>query len=147
MNSEDSRLVVVAYPMDETVCFSEVCRGADVVAVRSMFENVREDKLPSDFREAGTALGARQTFYLGLSQQEPFPAEALESQLKSLGPYQRVYTHSPLDEDCFRVYVASTVSKVFPVIRIQAIGAPATEAYMLARGLFVAKMEIMQRCS
>lgn len=146
MNPEDPRLVVVAYPMDETLFFSEICRGADIVAVASRYEDVCHDKLAGDFREAGAALGAKRTLYLRSLDRDPFPAEALASQLKSLGPYQRVYTHSPLDDDCFRVYVASTVSKVFGKVWVQAIGAPATEAHVLTRDRFLRKVDLMNRC-
>jgi hypothetical protein len=145
MTSPMTRLIVVAYPMDETLVFSEVCRGADIVAVGSMYQNVCHGKLANNFREAGTVLGARRTLYLGLSEQGSFPAEALEGQLRSLGPYRRVYTHSPLDEDSFRIYVASTVSKVFDTVWVPAIGAAATEAHVLTRDLFLRKVEIMNR--
>jgi hypothetical protein len=145
MNPQDPRLVVVAYAMDETLFFSEVCRGADIVAVTSRYEDICQDKLAQDFREAGAALGARQTFYLGLPDQDPFPEEELAGQLESLGSYQRVYTHSPLDDDSFRVYVASTTSKVFRKVWVQAIGSPASEAHVLSRDRFLRKVEIMNR--
>jgi hypothetical protein len=145
MTSQMTRLIVVAYPMDETLVFSEVCRGADIVAVGSMYQNVCHDKLAGDFREAGAVLGARSTSYLGLPEQESFPAEALENALTSCGPYERVYTHSPLDEDSFRVWVALTVSKVFGTVWIPAIGAPPMEVHALTRDLFLRKVEIMNR--
>ena len=77
MNPQEPRLVVVAYAMDETLFFSEVCRGADIVAVTSRYEDVCHDKLAQDFREAGAALGARRTIYLGLSEHDPFPEEEI----------------------------------------------------------------------
>src|SRR5205823_71658 len=145
MTSQMTRLVVVAYPMDETLVFSEVCRGADIVAVASMYQNVSHDKLAGDFREAGAVLGARGTSYLGLPEQESFPAEALEDALTSYGPYERVYTHSPLDEDSFRVYVTLTVSKVFGTVWVPATGAPPMEVHVLTRDLFLRKVEIMNQ--
>ena len=138
-----ARLVVVAYPSDEALAFSSVSENSDVVAVGSCYQNVSPEVLNLEFQEAAAQLGARRALYLDLYSDDSFPAEALESKLRALGPYQRVYTHSPFDEDPFRVNTVLAVNRVFSPIWVQAKGGPAMETNALDIGQFHRKMDIV----
>jgi hypothetical protein len=136
-------LIVVAYPSDEAVGFSTVCRGSDVVAVGSGGQDESGELIGRAFHQAAKELEIRRAFYFDLKGEDPFPAEVLESKLRALGPYPRVYTHSPFDEDTFRVSVMLVTSRVFGPVWVQATGAPPGETMPLTPDLFRRKMEIV----
>jgi hypothetical protein len=143
MQPETANLIVVAYPSDETMAFASVCEGSDIVAVGGIAEKGFSDAVRRDFQRAAAELGARRALCLDLSPDGLFPTEVLESTLRAKQPCGRVYTHSPFDEDAFRVNVVLAVSNVFGSIWIQAAGCAAMETHVLSPHVFGRKMEIV----
>jgi LmbE family N-acetylglucosaminyl deacetylase len=93
MTNETSQLVLVAHPSDETLGFSSVCAGADVVSATDGGSQGRAE----EFRHACQLLGAKRALSLNLPDVSPWrlPVEMLADRFKELGSYNRVYTHSP----------------------------------------------------
>ena len=93
MERSTSTLVLVAHPGDETLAFSTVCAGADVVSVT----DGSWPGFAEEFRGACDRLGAKRAFSLSLPNIDPWrlPKEVLVGRLKALGPYSRIlYTQS-----------------------------------------------------
>jgi hypothetical protein len=93
VESAASTLVLVAHPGDETLGFSRVCTGADIVGVT----DGGWPRLTTAFSRACAVLGGKQARSLDLPAIDPFrlPIEVLVGRLRELGPYSRVYTQSP----------------------------------------------------
>jgi hypothetical protein len=143
MKRSPSTLVLVAHPGDETLAYSTVCAGSDVVSVT-------EGGWPGfteEFRSACDRLGAKRALSLSLPNVDPWrlPKEVLIDRLKALGPYSRVYTHSPLEQHSHHQDVALVASQCFKEIWVRGCGGYAVEAHVLSRGAFGRKLEILNQ--
>lgn len=136
-----STLVLVAHPGDETLGFSSVCRGADIVSVT----DGGGQRLTTAFQEACTALGGKQVPILGLPAIDPLrlPIEILVDRIRELGGYSRVYTHSPFETHAHHRDVALAASRCFREIWVRSCGGYAAEAHMLSRSAFDQKLAII----
>jgi Nodulation protein S (NodS) len=141
MNRATSPLVLVAHPNDETLGFSSVCAGADVVSVTDGVSPGCAER----FRCACELLGAKQVLSLRLPDVSPWrlPIEVLVKRLKELGAYNRIYTHSPLERHPHHRDVAFAASKCFEEIWVRACGGYAAEAHVLAEHAFRQKLDII----
>ena len=68
MESARSTLVLVAHPGDETLGFSSVCRGADIVSVT----DGGGQRLTTAFQQACAVLGGKQVLMLDLPATDPW---------------------------------------------------------------------------
>lgn len=145
MESAASTLVLVAHPDDETLGFSSVCAGADVVSVTDGGWRNRARTRADEFRRACDILGAKRALLLNLPDvyRWNLPIDTLVERLKALGPYRRVYTHSPFDEHAHHRGVALAASKCFEEIWVQTCGGYAAEAHVLDPAAFRRKVEIL----
>ncbi|HSP77041.1 MAG TPA: hypothetical protein VLQ93_00830, partial [Myxococcaceae bacterium] len=126
-----STLVVVAHPMDETLFFSTVCEGADVIAVREEGGPGWSEERTAAFHAACGALGARRGEVRGLAG------------LKGLGDYARVYTHSPQEDSAWHREVCLAVSREYGTLRVPALGARPTEGGVLEEAPFLRKLTVL----
>jgi len=126
-----STLVVVAHPMDETLFFSTVCAGADVIAVREEGGPEWSEKRTAAFHAACEALGARRGEVRGLTG------------LKGLGDYARVYTHSPQEDSAWHREVCLAVSREYGTLRVPALSACPTEGGLLDEESFLRKLSVL----
>ena len=142
MEHSASTLVVVAHPGDETLAFSSVCAGADVVSVTDGGCRGLEE-----FRRACDRLGGKRalSFCLPNIRAWRLPHEMLVSRLQALGPYKRTYTHSPLEQHPHHQDVALAVSECFEEIWVRGYGGYAAEAYVLSQSAFGQKLEILNQ--
>jgi len=145
MNVPLATLVIVAYKMDEALFFSSVCQGADLVIVGSTYECGCTASDHSSLPQSAALLGVRRVLDLGFAPNGVFPSEAVARRLRSAGSYGRIYTHSPLDDNGFRVDTALIACKVFSSVSVLADGSPATETHTLSRDLFLRKMDIVNQ--
>ena len=143
MENSASKLVLVAHPGDETFAFSRVCAGADVVSVTAG----GRQELADEFRRACDLLGGKRALMLNLPDIYPWrlPIEMLVGRLKELGPYSRVYTHSPLEKHCHHQDVAFAASQCFEEIWVRTWGGYAVEAHVLSQAAFAQKLDIINR--
>ena len=142
MEHSASTLVLVAHPGDETLAFSSVCAGADVVSVTDGGWPGLEE-----FRHACNRLGGKRALSLCLPNIAAWrlPQEMLVSQLKALGPYDRIYTHSPLEKHPHHQDVALAASQCFGEVWVRGCGGYAAEAYILSQSAFGQKLEILNQ--
>jgi hypothetical protein len=138
-------LVLVAHPNDETIGFSSVCAGADVVSVTDGRWGGRAAARADEFQQACARLGARRTLLLNLPDIFPWrlPVEVLVERLQALGPYHRIYTHSPLEVHPHHRAVALAASQCFEEIWVRSLGGYAAEAHVLDRQAFQRKLDIL----
>src|SRR5262245_53672221 len=82
-----STLVLVAHPGDETLGFSSVCMGADIVSVT----DGGSPRSTTAFQQACVRLGGKQVIALDLAPTDHsrLPIEVLLGKLRELGPYER----------------------------------------------------------
>jgi Nodulation protein S (NodS) len=141
VENSTSTLVLVAHPSDETLGFSSVCRGADIVSVTVGGGR----RLTTAFQQACAALGGKRVFMLDLPAIDPFrlPIEMLVSRIRELGSYSRVYTHSPLEAHAHHRDVALAASRCFREIWVRSCGGYAAEAHVLSQSAFGQKLEII----
>jgi LmbE family N-acetylglucosaminyl deacetylase len=141
MANETSQLVLVAHPNDETLGFSSVCAGADVVSVTDGGSQGRAE----EFRRACQVLGAKRALSLNLPDVPLWrlPVEVLVDGLKELGPYNRVYTHSPLEQHPHHQDVAFAASKCFEEIWVRTCGGYVAQAHVLAEQALRQKLDII----
>jgi hypothetical protein len=141
VENSTSTLVLVAHPSDETLGFSSVCRGADIVSVTAG----GGQRLTTAFQQACAALGGKRVCMLDLPAIDPFrlPIEMLVSRIRELGSYSRVYTHSPLEAHAHHRDVALAASRCFREIWVRSCGGYAAEAHVLSRSAFGQKLEII----
>jgi hypothetical protein len=141
MDRSASTLVLVAHPGDETLAFSSVCVGADVVSVT----DGGCPGLVEGFRHACDRLGAKQAISLSLPNIDTWqlPKGVLVRRLKPFGPYNRIYTHSPLEQHAHHRDVALAASQCFEEIWVRGCGGYAAEAYVLSQSAFGQKLEIL----
>src|SRR5919197_5463668 len=143
MENSASKLVLVAHPGDETFAFSSVCAGADVVSVT---DGGRQG-LAGEFCRACDLLGGKRALMLNLPDLYPWrlPIEMLVGRLRELGPYSRVYTHSPLEKHSHHQDVALAASQCFEEIWVRTWGGYAVEAHVLSPSAFAQKLDIINR--
>jgi len=136
-----STLVLVAHPGDETLGFSSVCRGADIVSVT----DGGGQRLTTAFQQACAVLGGKQVFMLDLPAIDPFrlPIELLVGRIRELGSYHRVYTHSPIEAHAHHRDVALAASRCFREIWVRSCGGYAAEAHVLSQSAFGQKLAII----
>jgi hypothetical protein len=136
-----STLVLVAHPGDETLGFSSVCRGADIVSVTAG----GGQRLTSAFQQACAVLDGKQVFMLDLPAIDSFrlPIENLVGRIRELGSYSRVYTHSPLEAHAHHRDVALAASRCFRENWVRSCGGYAAEAHVLSRSAFDQKLAII----
>src|SRR5919109_97776 len=143
MDRSTSTLVLVAHPGDETLAFSSVCAGADVVSVTDGGWSGPIE----GFRHACERLGAKRAISLALPKIDPWrlPKGTLVARLKALGPYDRIYTHSPIEQHSHHQDVALAASQCFEEIWVRGRGGYAAEARLLSRSAFRQKLEILSQ--
>jgi precorrin-6B methylase 2 len=141
MDHTASPLVLVAHPSDETLGFSSVCAGAEVVSATDGGLPGRTEQ----FRRACELWGAKRVLSLNLPDVSPWrlPVEVLVERLKALGPYSRVYTHSPLERHPHHRDVAFAASRCFEEIWVRTCGGYAAEAHVLADCVFRQKLDVI----
>jgi Nodulation protein S (NodS) len=143
MERSASTLVLVAHPGDETLAFSTVCPGADVVSVT----DGSWSGFTEEFSGACHRLGAKRAFSLSLPNIDPWrlPKEVLVARLKALGPYSRIYTHSPLEQHSHHRDVALAASQCFEEIWVRDCGGYSVEVYVLSQSAFRQKLKIINQ--
>jgi methyltransferase family protein len=145
MENSGSVLVLVAHPNEETIGFSSVCAGADVVSVTDGSWGGRVADRVNGFRRACKFLGARRALLLDLPDISPWrlPVDLLIDRLRELGPYGRVYTHSPFETHLHQRDVVLAASRCFEEIWVRSLGGYSTEVHVLDRQAYQRKLEIM----
>jgi hypothetical protein len=143
MANSAPHLVLVAHPGDETFAFSSVCAGADLVSATDGGDAGQVEA----FRQACEQLGATRSTVLSLSDLQPgrLPIELLVSRLAALGPYQRVYTHSPLEKYAPHRDVALAASQCFDEVWVRAEAGFAADVHVLSRAAFAQKVALVNR--
>jgi hypothetical protein len=141
VESSASTLVLVAHPGDETLGFSSVCAGADIVSVTDGGRH----ELTTAFRRACAVLGGKQARSLNLPAISPYrlPIEIVVDRLRELGPYSRVYTHSPLEEHAHHRDVALAAGRCFGEVWVRSCGGYAAEAHVLSQPVFGQKLDLI----
>ena len=142
MERSASTLVLVAHPGDETLAFSSVCAGADVVSVT----DGGWPGLGEEFRRACDPTRGKRALSLSLPTIDSWrlPQEVLVGRLKALGSYHRIYTHSPFEHQAQHRDVALAASQCFEEIWVRGGGGYAAEAYVLSQSAFGQKLQIPQ---
>src|SRR5262245_39020145 len=143
MDRSASTLVLVAHPGDETLAFSSVCPGADVVSVT----DGGWTGFAEEFRCACDRLGGERALTLSLPFVDSWrlPQEVMISRLKALGSYDYIYTHSPLEYHSHHRDVALAASQCFEEIWVRHCGGYATKAHVLSQPEFEQKLDILNR--
>lgn len=143
MERSASTPVLVAHPGDETLAFSSVCAGADVVSVT----DGGWPGLGEEFRRACDRLGGKRALSLSLPTIDSWrlPQEVLVGRLKALGSYHRIYTHSPFEHQAQHRDVALAASQCFEEIWVRGGGGYAAEAYVLSQSAFGQKLQILNQ--
>jgi Nodulation protein S (NodS) len=143
MHRSAPTLVLVAHPGDETLAFSRVCAGADVVSVT----DGGWTRSAEEFRCACDRLGGKRALTLSLPSIASWrlPQEVMIARLKTLGSYDRIYTHSPLEQHSHHRDVALAASQCFEEIWVRSCGGYAAEAHVLSRAAFEQKLEILNQ--
>lgn len=140
-------LVIVAHPDDETLSFSSICRGADVISVTDGGWLYRGEDRAKEFHKACTQLGSRSSRIFNFPDIYPWslPIMRLCDKLRELGSYERVYTHSPFDDHPHHRAVSLAVSKVFEVVWVPAYGMIPAQVEVMDESSFRLKVDIMNR--
>jgi hypothetical protein len=140
-----SNLIVVAYPSDETLGFSSVCRNASIIATGDSKWPDGQSNLLAELQRAAVALNAVKAEYLGHSV-EKVDSPGFQELVKKLRRHKvngRVYTHSPFDEDTLRGTVALAAARAFGEVWVQAASGVARKVNVLKRSAFDAKTRII----
>jgi len=143
MANSAPHLVLVAHPGDETFAFSSVCAGADLVSATDGGDAGQVEA----FRQACEQLGAARSTVLSLPDHQPgrLRVDLLVSRLAALGPYHRVYTHSPLEKYAQHRDVALAASQCFDEVWVRAEAGFATDVHGLSRAAFTRKVALVNR--
>jgi Methyltransferase domain len=145
MESSESVLVLVGHPNEETIGFSSVCVGADVVSATDGSWGGHAAARRYAFKHACEILRAQHARLLDLPDISPWrlPIDMLIDRLRALGPYGRVYTHSPFEAHVHQRDVVLAASQCFEQIWVRSLGGYATEVHVLDRQAYQRKVEIM----
>jgi hypothetical protein len=140
-----ANLVVVAYPSEEVLGFSTVCRNAWIIAASDpkWLKDAKASR--RELKNAAIQLRARDAINLNYSPERVSSDSfrALVEKLKEFKPAGRVYSHSPLDDDRLRSNVALAAALAFGKIWIPAPGGMARQVNVLARAAFQKKLHII----
>jgi hypothetical protein len=71
------------------------------------------------------------------------PVDVLIDRLRELGPYRRVYTHSPFEVHLHQRDVALAASQCFEEVWVRSVGGYAAEAHVLSWQAYQRKLEII----
>jgi hypothetical protein len=140
-----SNLIVVAYPSDETLGFSSVCRNAHIIATGDSKWHDSQNDLRKELRRAAAELRAAKASYLG-HEVGKVDSPAFQSLVKKLQRQKvngRVYTHCPFDEDTLRGTIALAAAQAFGEVWVQAPSGFARQVNVLKRVGFAAKTRII----
>jgi Nodulation protein S (NodS) len=140
-----SNLIVVAYPSDETLGFSSVCRNASIIAVGDPKWPGSRRELQEELRQAAAQLKARNAEYLAHTL-EKVDSPAFQTLVRRLWRFKtdgRIYTHSPFDDDTLRGIVALAAAQAFGKVWVQAPSGIARQTNVLKRAAFYAKAKII----
>jgi LmbE family N-acetylglucosaminyl deacetylase len=145
MKNSAAVLVLVAHPSEETTGFSSVCAGADVVSVTGGSQGRRAEARAHGFQSACELLGAQRALCLDLPNISPWrlPVDVIADRLRGLGPYDRVYTHSPFEAHLHQRDVALAASQCFEEVWVRSLGGYTAEAHVLNRQAYQRKLEII----
>jgi hypothetical protein len=145
MEKSAAVLVLVAHPSEETTAFSSVCAGADVVSVTGGSQDGRAKARAHCFQRACELLGATRALCLDLPDISPWrlPVDALTDRLRGLGPYDRVYTHSPFEAHLHQRDAALAASQCFEKVWVRNLGGYAAEVHVLNWQAYQRKLEII----
>ncbi len=145
MPTSRSNLIVVAYPSDETLGFSSVCRNASIIAIGDPKWPGGQSDLRAELQRAAAELKAIKASYLGhVVEKVDSPAfQTLVKKLRRQKVNGRVYTHSPFDEDTLRGTVALAAAQAFGDIWVQASSGFARQVNVLKRPAFETKARII----
>ena len=145
MKNSAAVLVLVAHPSEETTGFSSVCAGADVVSVTGGSQGRRAEARAHGFQHACELLGAQRALCLDLPNISPWrlPVDVIADRLRGLGPYDRVYTHSPFEAHLHQRDVALAASQCFEEVWVRSLGGYTAEAHVLNRQAYQRKLEII----
>jgi len=140
-----SNLIVVAYPSDETLGFSTVCRNASIIATGDPKWPDGQSNLQAELQRAAVVLNAVKAEYLGhLVEKVDSPGfQGLVKKLRRHKVNGRVYTHSPFDEDTLRGTVALAAAQAFGKVWVQAPSGFARHVNVLKRSAFDTKARII----
>jgi hypothetical protein len=145
MPTPRSNLIVVAYPSDETLGFSTVCKNASIIAVGDPKWPRHANELQEELRQAAAQLKAAKSHYLGYSVRK-IDSAAFQTLVKRLRRFKvagRVYTHSPFDDDTLRGSVALAAAQAFGEVWVQSPSGLAQQANVLKRPSLAAKARII----
>ncbi|HEX4602748.1 MAG TPA: SAM-dependent methyltransferase [Candidatus Angelobacter sp.] len=143
MPTPRSNLIIVAYPSDETLGFSSVCRNAAIIVTGD--PKWPESDLRQELQRAAVELKATKAMYLGHAV-DKVDSQAFQDLVKKLRRYKvngRVYTHSPFDEDTLRGTVALAAAQAFDEVWVQANSGIARQVNVLKQPPFAAKARII----
>jgi Nodulation protein S (NodS) len=145
MPRSNSNLIVVAYPSDETLGFSTVCRNASIIAAGDPKWPGSHRELREELQQAAARLKAYQADYLGhVVEKIDSPAfQNLVKRLRRYKPRGRTYTHSPFDDDPLRGSVALAAAQAFGKVWVQAPSGMGRQVNVLKRSAFAAKATII----
>jgi hypothetical protein len=145
MEKSAAVLVLVAHPSEETTGFSSVCPGADVVSATGGSRGSRVVARAHRFQLACERLGAKRALCLDLPDMAAWrlPVDVLTDRLRELGPYDRVYTHSPFEAHRHQRDVALAASQCFEEVWVRNLGGYAAEAHVLDPLAYQRKLEII----
>jgi hypothetical protein len=143
MHRSAPTLVLVAHPGDETLAFSRVCAGADVVSVTDGGWTGSAE----GFRCACGRLGGKRALTLCLPSIDSWrlPQEVMIERLKALGAYDRIYTHSPFEPCSHHRDVVLAASRCFVEVWVRSCGGYAAEAHVLSRDAFEQMLELLNQ--
>jgi hypothetical protein len=138
-------MIVVAYPSDETLEFSTVCRAKCIEAVGDPKWLNQSADLSRELKQAAAQLDAAKATYLGILLDEIDGPEyrSLVRRLKRYQGHGRVYTHSPFDKDAVRATVALAAAQAFGRVWVTAKSGIARQVNPLDEEAFQTKRRII----
>jgi ABC-type transporter Mla MlaB component len=145
MPTPRSNLIVVAYPSDETLGFSSVCRNATIVVVGDPKWPRHSKALQQELQQAAIQLKASKARDLGHTVKKVDSASfrTLVKLLRRFKATGRVYTHSPFDDDALRGSVALAAAQAFGEVWVQSPSGMAQHVNVLPRSALAAKARII----
>ena len=150
MKQKIDKLVVVAHPDDETLGFSKVLNGADIVCITNGGWARNPESRIEEFRRACKEWNANDIKVLNFADCYPWhlPLDSLTNALRTLNlrRYNKIYSHSPFDphphhRDASFALALSCYNE--NIIYVETLGGVATEIYRLSNQQFMKKIKIM----
>lgn len=145
MPTPRSNLIIVAYPSDETLGFSTVCKNASIIAVGDPKWSRQGKELQKELQQAAIQLKANTAHYLGHTVKKVDSASfrTLVKLLRRFKTTGRVYTHSPFDDDTLRGSVALAAAQAFGEVWVQSPSGMAQQVNVLKHSAVAAKAKII----